>query len=150
METKIVIAFEKIFSPKRISKSVKKGKVYVYEYDENGFTGKRKAAAERKSDNICLSCGRKYLNSKHKPLFDIGVETGKSAKQGGWTFITSDLKVVEEKVEAECGLCGGFGVVYDYRNYNYLGLGDSKIIDKAEKDLKGLDKLFANSGLPTD
>lgn len=115
----------------RTSKKTIRGKEYHYEYNRMEADGKRKHAANRTSDNICVSCGRRYLNSKQSRWLEVGILTGKTfnsanPEQGGWTFLDENLNVVKEGKECECGLCGKVKETFNYRTFNYLGLGDAK------------------------
>lgn len=130
METRIIIEGLE-FKTRRISTKKKGDKVYTYEYDDDGFTGKRVKAAHRKSDNICVSCGKEYLGKKQQQWLEVGIITGKTfnsgnPESGGWTFLNDNLEAVKIGIDCECGLCGKVKETFNYRTFNYLGLGDSK------------------------
>jgi hypothetical protein len=110
------------------SRKIIGNKVYEYEYNDV-CPEKRKKAAQRTSNNICIDCGTKYLNSRQLALFNKGRETGLKfnsviQQDGGWTFLNEDLEIIKIGKINECGLCGGKAETFDYRTYNYLGLAD--------------------------
>jgi hypothetical protein len=111
-----------------ISRKIIGNKVYEYEYNDV-CPEKRKKAAQRTSNNICIDCGTKYLNSRQLTLFNKGRETGLKfnsviQQDGGWTFLNEDLEIIKIGKINECGLCGVKAETFDYRTYNYLGLAD--------------------------